>query len=385
MTLIGIFGMENEEEWMDVTGKFFEGKCADSKRVIDCKVKVILTQITGISVRRRLNTKYENGRALQSAEPSVDVIYTQITSYRTNDPNLTIDDIVRLPLSTSADRDEYVGELKTLDGYEDLTSVSEISIVSDDDGGSGDKGIDGGETSSGGGGLPVGAIVGIACGSAAFLILIVGFVYYRVQKNSDEDDGSGNGNERDATTLNSTQGAPTLGGPYAGTGSSLPTYGDTSVATVDYDYSRAYGGAGAHSLSDAGGTLGSQTRRTGAEGDDTAVGGGTAAIMSGNTVFSDDQTFDRAYEDVREELLDVYAPAGKLGVVIDTPDDGAPVVHAVKETSPIASKVQVGDKLVAVDDEDVRAMTAIKVSKLISRKSNNASRKLTIIRHVSNH
>ena len=66
-------------------------------------------------------------------------------------------------------------------------------------------------------------------------------------------------------------------------------------------------------------------------------------------------------------------------------DDGALVVHAVKDSSPIAEKVQVGDKLVAVDDDDVRAMTAIKVSKLISRKSNNPSRKLTIIRHVSNH
>merc|ERR1719232_1101164 len=93
-----------------------------------------------------------------------------------------------------------------------------------------------------------------------------------------------------------------------------------------------------------------------------------------NSIFSDDKTFDQAYEDVREELVDVYAPSGKLGVVIDTPDDGAPVVHAVKDASPIATRVQVGDKLVAVDDEDVRAMTAIKVSKLISRKSNNASR-----------
>jgi hypothetical protein len=40
----------------------------------------------------------------------------------------------------------------------------------------------------------------------------------------------------------------------------------------------------------------------------------------------------------------------------------------------------VGDKLVAVDDEDVRTMTAVKVSKLISRKSANPSRKLTIVR-----
>jgi C-terminal processing protease CtpA/Prc len=45
--------------------------------------------------------------------------------------------------------------------------------------------------------------------------------------------------------------------------------------------------------------------------------------------------------------------------------------------------VRVGDKLVAVDDEDVRTMTAIKVSKLISKKSSNETRKLTIIRHVA--
>jgi len=90
-----------------------------------------------------------------------------------------------------------------------------------------------------------------------------------------------------------------------------------------------------------------------------------------------------AYDGGREEVIDVFAPPGKLGVVIDTPDDNAPVVHAVKDASPIADQVRVGDKLVAVDDEDVRAMTAIKVSKLISKKSTQETRKLTIIRHVA--
>lgn len=149
----------------------------------------------------------------------------------------------------------------------------------------------------------------------------------------------------------------------------------TSVVTMDYDYSKAYGGAGNYSLSDAGGTLGSRTRQTAA--DPALIPG------SGGTIFSDDHTFDQAYEGVREELLDIYAPAGKLGVVIDTPNDGPPIVHAVKDTSPIADKVRVGDKLVAVDDEDVRDMTAIKVSKLISKKSTNASRKMTVIRTVA--
>ena len=48
----------------------------------------------------------------------------------------------------------------------------------------------------------------------------------------------------------------------------------------------------------------------------------------------------------REQVIVVEAPAGKLGVVIDTPDDGAPVVHAVKDTSVIANQIQVGDKLI---------------------------------------
>lgn len=100
--------------------------------------------------------------------------------------------------------------------------------------------------------------------------------------------------------------------------------------------------------------------------------------------FDDDASFEALYREpksnAKQEILHIFAPSGKLGVVIDTPDDGAPVVHAVKESSVVFDKVQVGDKLVAVDDEDVRTMTAVKVSKLISRKSGNPSRKLTVLR-----
>lgn len=147
-----------------------------------------------------------------------------------------------------------------------------------------------------------------------------------------------------------------------------------SVATVDYDYSKAYGGGGDTSVSSAGGTFGSQSHAQAA--------GGAALGQAGGAL--DNHVADSRGQNasVREELIDIYAPPGKLGVVIDTPDDGAPVVHAVKDSSVIADKLQVGDKLVAVDDEDVRSMTAIKVSKLISRKSGNPSRKLSLIRTV---
>lgn len=164
--------------------------------------------------------------------------------------------------------------------------------------------------------------------------------------------------------------------PGTVSGTELAGYGDQSVATVDYDYSKAYGGAGDTSVSSAGGTFGSNT-----QGQAAAVAGLGAGAALGGAAYGDDDSFDAQYQsDRKEEMIDVYAPAGKLGVVIDTPDDGPPVVHAIKDSSVIADKLQVGDMLVAVDEEDVRSMTAIKVSKLISRKSGNSTRKLTVIR-----
>ena len=87
------------------------------------------------------------------------------------------------------------------------------------------------------------------------------------------------------------------------------------------------------------------------------------------------------YDDAPKELLTIYAPPGKLGIVIDSPDDGAPVIHDVKDTSPIFEEVRRGDRLVAVDGEDARAMTAVKVSRLIGGRG-SSPRKLTLVRDV---
>ena len=115
-------------------------------------------------------------------------------------------------------------------------------------------------------------------------------------------------------------------------------------------------------------------------GDTTRLTADAAANTAALAALGAESQFRSAEAGTREDVIEIIAPAGKLGVVIDTPDDGAPVVHAVKDSSVISDQIQVGDKLIAVDDEDVRSMTAIKVSKLISKKSANPSRKLTIIR-----
>ena len=93
---------------------------------------------------------------------------------------------------------------------------------------------------------------------------------------------------------------------------------------------------------------------------------------------------------MKEETIVIIAPKGKLGVVIDTPTINninnntgkttMPIVHAIKDTCPIRSQIRVGDKLLAVDDEDVTYMTAVEVSRLIGRKCEQKERKLTIVR-----
>ena len=103
----------------------------------------------------------------------------------------------------------------------------------------------------------------------------------------------------------------------------------------------------------------------------------------GENLFADDASFEQQFAEP-EERFDVVAPAGKLGMVIDTPAGSTPVVHAIKDTSVLASQVRVGDRLLSVDDEDCTGMTAMQVSKLISLKSEKPARVLTFSRSATN-
>ena len=104
--------------------------------------------------------------------------------------------------------------------------------------------------------------------------------------------------------------------------------------------------------------------------------------MGGN-LFADDASFEEQFSDP-EERFDVVAPAGKLGMVIDTPNGGIPVVHAIKDTSVLSDQVRVGDRLLSVDGEDCMGMTAMQVSKLISLKSEKPVRVLVFTRSAAN-
>mmetsp|Transcript_17398 Transcript_17398/g.26409 ORF Transcript_17398/g.26409 Transcript_17398/m.26409 type:complete len:704 (+) Transcript_17398:256-2367(+) len=104
------------------------------------------------------------------------------------------------------------------------------------------------------------------------------------------------------------------------------------------------------------------------------------AAFGKDDVFDDDDiSFEQQFS-AMEYRFEVVAPAGKLGMVIDTPSGGMPVVHAIKDTSILADKVMVGDRLISVDDEDTTGFTAMQVSKLISQKAHQKTRTLMFSR-----
>ena len=79
-------------------------------------------------------------------------------------------------------------------------------------------------------------------------------------------------------------------------------------------------------------------------------------------------------------LFTVFASKGKLGIVLENPDYDGPIVYIIRDTSPLQGKIVVGDRLIAVDEVDVRTMSPLKISKLIAKRSANPVRKLTMVK-----
>lgn len=308
-------------------------------------------------------------RRLQGGSSGVVLNYDHEFEFSSDSDNtVRVYDLAAQPLAEASDRDQFVANLKSRgDFFTDLTGVTSIDSPDTPAPTGAPVQTPGTEPEEDKPLLSRNAIIGIAAGGGVIVLALVGFLCCRKKDNGQD----GSGPPPDVLKVDHGRDeVSTLGGPDR-------PYGDQSVATVDYDYSKAYGGGGDTSVSEAGGTYGSNNQGL----LDPVNAGATGGALGGfDTGGSFEDTYRGTGGNVKEDLIHVFAPPGKLGVVIDTPDDGAPVVHAVKDSSVIADKIHVGDKLVAVDDEDVRAMTAIKVSKLISRKSANPSRKLSIIR-----
>jgi len=208
----------------------------------------------------------------------------------------------------------------------------------------------------------------------------------------------------------------TLGEPIGLAGMNMATgaHGEDRTASVasNYDYARQFLG---------GGTTQGRNRleSTGEDSDAFEVSqnsssalniNGPGGLAATHAVFVDDASFDEVFDPrdkdsdydvdddenitggnknnnntnsstVKHVKFRVDVPCGKLGMVIDTPNGGAPLVHAMKPDSVLADRVQQGDYLVEFDGQDVRKLSAVAVSQLISEKSDQ-ERVMYFVRRV---
>jgi len=110
---------------------------------------------------------------------------------------------------------------------------------------------------------------------------------------------------------------------------------------------------------------------------DAGKGGAAAAAAS-----AEGGEEDSATKDTKKYTRTVVAPAGKLGIVIDTTLEG-PVVHKINPTSPLQGILYPGDIIVKIGDTDTRAMSASSITALMV-KTAGEERTLTVLSNDPN-
>ncbi|KAL9188925.1 hypothetical protein ACHAXT_011415 [Thalassiosira profunda] len=338
MTIRGIERLEDEAAWSLRTAEHVMDYFVvnDDEGVWDVAAEIavvrqessnpaigtIASESGGTFDRRR------RGRGLQEEATFVEVTYNQRSAYKTNDPE-TYDDVyvATRPFATREGVEAYVASLRSLSPYyDDVVSVGSVQVL----GPAPAPGpVEGGEEGSGDNTLWI--IVGAACGGAVLVAALAFFAYRRRHKR------------RGAESVSDSD---VSGDLESGSSES------SDFRTVEV-------------FSDKGSQKGTPEKRTSSDSDENGgMMAAAAAVPTGPEV-----------------KIDVIAPAGKLGVIVDTPPGGgAAYVCEIKDLSPLRGKIRLEDKIVAVDDEDVRGMTAVDVSKLLARRSKNPQRKITVLR-----
>ena len=356
MNIRGIDAIEDEKAWEDVTAQhvmdFFnidnpDEKAFDVTALIDVTAQIDVTDQSAGSFGRRARDLVEvrvRTRALQTGK-NLEVTYNQRSLWKTpDDPTLVNGEyIASKPFATRVAIESYIRSLKALSPYyDDITSIGSIRIdppapapvektpppPKEDDK------------------TMLYIIIGVCCGGALLLFIIGAFIYRRRKERRENEylEEVGNGPQSSMRDLESGAGGPVVDSGGSGSMSSSSSGNSSNIK----------------SRSSASASYSSQ---------DSATRGDTVSPLIAKARTGS------------EEMINVSAPAGKLGVIVDTPPEGGPAyVCEIKDTCPIIDQIHLEDKIIAVDDEDVQQMTAVNVSKLLARKARNPERKITVLR-----
>ena len=376
MTLRGIDDIEDRGAWREATAahveKFFNdgggGGSSSSGVLSDLTVDILIYQVDrrsrgrwrralreGTKTRGRRRRRRRDEAADDGGESYAQVVYRQRSSYRTTDPQTYDEAYVAMePFLSREDRASYILSLWDLSShYDPVESVGvrlapppdELAAVAEEvevENGGGDDGDgDGGMSRS-----TIYAIVGSACGGAV-LIAALALLAYRRGRNNDKEYMSSVGN---------------------GPASSMRRFDGDDAGGNDVDL------------------VSSTVRRADVESPGTK---GTSGYLDDLTLIptslsSSPRGVGTGPPATTNVLMDVIVPPGKLGIVVETPPQGGcAYVCKIKDSCPVRDDVRLEDRIIAVDDEDVQTMNAVKLSKMLARRSGNAVRKITVLRVVT--
>jgi hypothetical protein len=204
-------------------------------------------------------------------------------------------------------------------------------------------------------------------------------------KGGDDDDDAnddGAGDDKDGNSYAFSLEAGTDDGLNTATGTDANnTKTTTSLDNIeDYDgkislpLSTLVSGSNIAANAGAGGATG--TGRNGNNNNNSTTG--SVSVITNTTDDGTNTQIDKLFTNPKNMINRiVVAPAGKLGIVIDTTIEG-PVVHKVFTNSPLETKIFVGDIIIAIDNVDTRAMSAAAISDLMVRTANQP-RKLSVL------
>lgn len=111
----------------------------------------------------------------------------------------------------------------------------------------------------------------------------------------------------------------------------------------------------------------------------TTDGGGSASIRSGRRSTTSRPRVGGSSTAARRSRVTVTAPPGKLGIILaNKADSRGTVVSGVRTSSVLADRISPGDRIVAIDGEDVSMMTVSEITTIMARKS-EFERQLTVL------
>ena len=122
---------------------------------------------------------------------------------------------------------------------------------------------------------------------------------------------------------------------------------------------------------------GAQSVRTESKHDSDGRSVGSSGVRSSSSRIS--RTSRNTTSSSKRSKIFITAPPGKLGIILANKSDSkGTVVSGVRTTSVLVGKISPGDRIVAIDGEDVHKMTVSEITTIMARKS-EFDRVLTVV------